>query len=66
MKKLMFVFGVLFGLALLVPIIMFSVDTFWYLVAGSFVFHPVGPERTILAMMWGFLAFIVFAWANRK
>lgn len=66
MKNFMFVFGILFGLALLVPIIMFSVDTFWYLVAGSFVFHPVGPERTILIVVWSFFAFAVFAWANRK
>ena len=66
MKKLMFVFGFLFGLALLVPIIMFSVDTFWYLVAGNFVFHPVGPERIILSMVWSFFAFAVFAWASRK
>ena len=66
MKKSMFVFGVLFGLALLVPIVMFSIDTFWFLVAGVPVFQPVGPERTILSMMWGFLAFVIFAWANRK
>lgn len=66
MKKIMFVFGILFGLALLVPIVMFSIDTFWFLVTGGVVFQPVGPERTILAMMWGFLAFVIFAWANRK
>lgn len=65
-KKIMFVFGILFGLALLVPIVMFSIDTFWFLVTGGAVFQPVSPERTILAMMWGFLAFVVFAWAQRK
>ena len=66
MKKIMFVFGILFGLALLVPIVMFSIDTFWFLVTGGPVFQPVGPERTILSMMWGFLVFVIFAWANRK
>lgn len=66
MKKLMFVFGVLFGLALLVPIAMFSIDTFWFLVAGVPVFHEVTPERMIMTVVWLFFAFLVFAWANRK
>lgn len=66
MKKILFAMGILFGLALLVPIIMFSIDTFWFLVAGVPVFHAVGPERTILTVVWTFFAFVVFAWANRK
>lgn len=66
MKKIMFVFGILFGLALLVPIVMFSIDTFWFLVTGGAVFHEVTPERMIMTVMWLFFAFITFAWANRK
>lgn len=66
MKKILFAIGILFGLALLVPIVMFSIDTFWFLVTGGAVFQPVSPERTILTVVWTFFAFVVFAWANRK
>lgn len=66
MKKIMFAFGVLFGLALLVPIVMFSIDTFWFLVTGGPVFRAVTPERTILTSVWLLLTFVVFAWAHRN
>lgn len=66
MKKLMFVFGILFGLAMLAPLAMFSIDTFWFLVTGGPVFHTVTPERTILTVVWSMFAFLVFAWAHRR
>lgn len=66
MKKVLFILGLVFAISMLVPVVLFAIDTFWFLVMGSYVFQPVGPERMILATFWSFVVFVVFAWANRK
>lgn len=66
MKKIMFVFGVLFGIALLVPIAVGGIDAFWYLLTGAVVFTEWNPARVSLLVLWMVVTFLVFAWAQRK
>lgn len=60
----MFVFGILFGLAMLAPLWVAFIDMFWYLVAGKILFHTWTAERIMLLVLWQVACFLVFVAAT--